>query len=459
MHNCNFRFKTVKSGYYIASLVDKDDPNSTPQITWCKLTVSQAPLDISIKFPENLTVKKGEKLKLSCLLSRKPTASALKTRIKMLKDNKPLELSVYVINEPVEVKTESRNRLIDNMDRQLTFQIEQSELDDTGKFTLVLDDTLKTSCHVKVIPSEEKKLSAGTSPKIITDLDTNLSEHLTTEPFNIFFIVENGNDSDENLKVEWFHNEKKLVPLLNQLEKVKLENGTFKIILNFNTPFVFDSGKYHCKIANQHGQISSQLADILIKDPNAVNINDIEDESLFQTKPRFVEYFSDVYMEADQGAEAQFKCKIIGKPEPKVVWFCNCHKINAQDAKFELIKSDDGDNYYTLIVKNVSMNDEGEYTCKASNCKGETSWSANLYLNENLGAKSPKQIIIGDGKENMVAPNFLRKIRDSTVGEGGIACFDCFVDGTPFPTIKWFKNNAPLDIDKGKLYLYLYQFW
>ncbi len=443
----------MKTGYYVASLVDKDNLNSVPLTTWCKLTVSQAQIDISIKFPENLSVKKGEKLKLSCLLSRRPTASALKTRVNMLKDNKPITLSLFLANEVVDngVTSESRYRLIDNMDRQLTFQIEQSELDDAGKFTLVLDQTLKTSCHVKVVPSEEtetKPLSPpGVSPKILTDLNSSLSEHLTTEPFSVFVVVKNGTDNDDNLKVEWFHDEKKLVPLLNQLEKIKLDSGAFKIILNFNTPFVFDSGKYYCKITNQYGQCVSQVANIQIKDPNAAALNEVDDESMFQTKPRFIEYFSDVYMEADQGAEAQFKCKIIGKPEPKVVWFCNCHKINAQDAKFELIKSDEGD-YYTLTVKNVNMNDEGEYTCKASNCKGETSWSANLYLNQNYGSsKTPKQPL--EGKENMVAPNFLRKIRDSTVGEGGIACFDCFVDGTPFPSIKWFKNHAPLDVDKG----------
>jgi hypothetical protein len=142
----------------------------------------------------------------------------------------------------------------------------------------------------------------------------------------------------------------------------------------------------------------------------------------------------------EPNTEAQFKCKIIGKPEPKVEWFCNYRKITPND-KFEVLK-DDSD-HYTLIVKNASTSDEGEYTCKASNCKGETSWSANLYLNESLSKK------VVTGKSALVAPNFLRKIKDSTVSEGFPARFDCYIDGEPFPSIKWYKNNAQIDIEKN----------
>lgn len=145
----------------------------------------------------------------------------------------------------------------------------------------------------------------------------------------------------------------------------------------------------------------------------------------------------------EPNTEAQFKCKIIGKPEPKVEWFCNYRKITPND-KFDLIK-DEAD-HYTLVVKNANINDEGEYTCKATNCKGETSWSANLYLNENLS----KKISSGGKSVALVAPNFLRKIKDSTVSEGFPARFDCYIDGEPFPALKLYKNNAQIEIEKIK---------
>jgi hypothetical protein len=433
-----------------------DENKSAPLITWCKLTVSQAPIDLSIKFPERVTVKLGEKLKLSCLLSRKPTLTALRTRIKMLKDNKPIEVSLVANNEPLD-QTERRYQLVDNADRQITFQIEQSELNDAGKYTLVLDQTFKTSSHVDVVVEDENavKPPAPPPPSIVKDLSPVLGEYLTTEPFSLFVVVDNASEavSPADLQVEWFHDGKRMVPLLNQLERVPLENGRLvKFLLNFATPFVFDSGKYQCTVSSPFGQVTSQTASLLVRDPStAASLLD-DEEALFQTKPRFIEYFSDVYVEAGQRAEAQFKCKIIGKPSPKVVWHFNCHKISAADTKFDLINST-GDDYYTLVVKNVSSNDEGEYTCKASNCKGETSWSANLYLSEALTSslqQKPATTAAADDKENMVAPSFLRKIRDTTVGEGGIACFDCFVDGAPFPTIKWLRNGSPVDLSKGK---------
>ncbi len=75
---------------------------------------------------------------------------------------------------------------------------------------------------------------------------------------------------------------------------------------------------------------------------------------------------------------------------------------------------------------------------KSSYKKGEASWSGNLYLND----ASPKNQASLKGHE--IAPNFLRKLKDSTVSEGSPACLDCLVDGEPFPTITWYRNNSPI---------------
>ena len=248
-----------------------------------------------------------------------------------------------------------------------------------------------------------------------------------------------------------------------------------------------DSGKYHCEVSNPGGRVSSSTSEITIIDADALNqqqqqqeptsgstdnnnknateeptvIGDTssledDDESIFYSKPRFVEYFSDVY--AETAAEAKFTCRIVGRPEPKVTWYCNYRKLAANDdtAKYAVLTSEsaaidtasgsgsgNGGVVHTLVVKSVAANDEGEYTCKASNVKGECSWSANLYMNEPASSTRPPQAQAGG---EFVAPNFLRKLKDSTVCEEHTASLDFMIDGEPFPLVRLFKNNSAVDL-------------
>jgi serine/threonine protein kinase len=428
--------KVTENNYYIAVLKSTID-SSQLITTYAKLQVNQVLIEIKFKCPETVMVNESTKLTINCSLSKIPTENLI-SRIKAFKNDKLIPLSTEdnkTIYELISIgnKTEP----------QLQFIIDNIKMEDAGKYSLKLDEN-KTSCNVKVIekiPDLKEKFLASIEeiPKIIKDLKTEPTEYLTTKPFSITLIAEG-----DDLRAEWYHDDKKVIPLMNQVELIKLDTPKqYEFVFNFNNPFISDSGKYQCRISNKHGSLMSASAHIKIKDPKETEKE--VDESLFQSKPRFIEYFSDVYME--QATEAQFKCKIIGKPEPKVVWYCNCRKITSNE-KFELIK--DETDHYTLIIKNVNFNDEGEYTCKANNVKGETSWSANLYLNENLKKKVETAEKNNKNKtEALIAPNFLRKIKDSTVSEGHSAKFDCFIDGEPFPRITWFKNNSAIDLAKN----------
>lgn len=213
------------------------------------------PVDISIKFPENATVKESTKLKLNCLLSRRSLANVL-TKVKILKDGQPISLNSK--------ETPSRYELVDNGDRQLSFIIEKSQLGDSGKYTLVLNESTSTSCNVKVVPddsSESKPAKAG-PPRIIEDLNPNEPiEGLTTEPFKIGLKVEG-----DDLKVEWYHDGKKVLPLTNQIESKKVnEPNIYNLVFNFEKPFTSDSGKYYCVISNPHGMVKSKEANVQVK--------------------------------------------------------------------------------------------------------------------------------------------------------------------------------------------------
>lgn len=243
--------------YILYCLINFLDLSEPPVVTCSKLTVVHQPIDITIKFPENLTVKEPTKLKLNCLLSRRPSPNVL-AKVKILKDNKPL-----VLNSK---ESPTRYELIDNADRQLSFIIEKTQLDDTGKYTLVLDETISTSCNVKVVKDDETESKPETpkskAPRIIEDLNPNEPVNgLTTQPFKIGLVVEG-----DDLKVEWFHDEKKVVPLANQVEiKKASEPNIYNLVFNFEKPFTSDSGKYFCVVSNPHGMVKSKEADVQIK--------------------------------------------------------------------------------------------------------------------------------------------------------------------------------------------------
>ena len=324
----------------------------------------------------------------------------------------------------------SNNRIIKKSypDNSFSLTIDKTKKTESGVYVAILKPNLIYSSSQLTVNLFDQNKNESKEPVIIEDLSSQV-EGIVNEPFSLIIKVKG-----ENIQFEWFNGKKKVIPLTDQVELIKKDELTFEIIFNFKNPFSCDSGDYYCRIWNDYGVTKSNLSHVLIKDPN---IEQIElNDSIFQTKPRFIEYFSDVYVE--EHAEAQFKCKIIGNPEPKVVWYCNCRKI-VSDEKFECIKDSD---HYILIVRDIGSNDEGEYSCKASNCKGENSWAANLYLNESFGKKHI------DSSDNFVAPNFLRKIKDSTVLEGNTAKLDCFIDGEPFPNVKFYKNNSLIEIER-----------
>ena len=393
--------------YYLCFVDATTDHTTTPTevtrlILSAKLNVKRVPVDLVMKFPDSLSVKESTKLKLSCLLSRRP--NNILSRIKLLKDNQPLA------GFPFDAK--SHYKFIDNNDRELTLIIDNVRMEDAGKYTLQIDDgAVETSCKVTVIPEEKKSEAKCKPPVIILDLKNDIQNFEVDDNITLKIIVE----SEEMIQFEWFHDDNKFEQASKlQINEICESPRQFELKLVMKNAQEIDSGLYYCKISNKYGTVASNITNIRIKEYE-------ESEDIYQSKPRFVEYFSDIFM--DPGNEAKFHCKIVGNPDPKIVWYCNCRKITANE-KFQLIQKD---NYYTLIIKNVDYNDEGEYTCKATNSKGEATWSANLYLNENMKPKSNEQML------DSLAPNFIRKLKDLTVLEGNIAKFDCFIDGVPFP--------------------------
>ena len=85
------------------------------------------------------------------------------------------------------------------------------------------------------------------------------------------------------------------------------------------------------------------------------------------------------------------------------------------------------DNYgKTLVIKHVDFNDEGDYTCEASNGVGlAQSYSIQLKV--------------------YAQPYFTKEPESQTAAEGETVTFECEAEGYPAPQIKWVHNGKPIE--------------
>lgn len=79
-----------------------------------------------------------------------------------------------------------------------------------------------------------------------------------------------------------------------------------------------------------------------------------------------------------QGDVARFDVTVSGDPLPHVTWFFEDEEI-ISDTR-HMLRSNEKTRSFSLNIRNVEEDDEGEYTCKAVNSLGESSCSAELIV-------------------------------------------------------------------------------
>uniref|UniRef100_A0A8C0VNV3 Ig-like domain-containing protein n=1 Tax=Cyanistes caeruleus TaxID=156563 RepID=A0A8C0VNV3_CYACU len=141
--------------------------------------------------------------------------------------------------------------------------------------------------------------------------------------------------------------------------------------------------------------------------------------------PVFLKQVSDV--EVWQGDVARLSVTVTGSPTPKIQWFLNSTKlIPCTDCKLVFAGND-----HSLILPYAGVQDEGEYTCVASNVHGETSCSAQLHVRQ----RKPG------------FPCFAREPDSVRCAPGFTAVFEYTVVGKPCPDVLWSKGSEQLFSD------------
>uniref|UniRef100_A0A8C5R4U1 Ig-like domain-containing protein n=1 Tax=Leptobrachium leishanense TaxID=445787 RepID=A0A8C5R4U1_9ANUR len=152
------------------------------------------------------------------------------------------------------------------------------------------------------------------------------------------------------LKVTWKHESQ----TINETEKVKMSQNGNVMLLTIQNVQLMEQGTYSCTVKNNHGEKTTAAVLTVEGKP-----------------PRFLRALSnlDVPIQSD----AEFKCAVIGNPQPAVKWLKETYKF-VYDAS-----------EYSCIIPNVKAENEGEYICLASNRHGETTCSSYLTVEQQVG--------------------------------------------------------------------------
>lgn len=146
------------------------------------------------------------------------------------------------------------------------------------------------------------------------------------------------------------------------------------------------------------------------------------DQNLFGGVPRFLtrpKAFS-----VCAGKDATLSCTIVGSPTPLITWEKDKLKLTS-GGRFKTVE--DG-NVYRLTIYELTLEDSGQFMCRAKNSIGEA------YAAVTLKVALPSEMA-------QRAPVFIVKPTSTRVGLGGDVVFHCRVAAYPEANFDWEKDG------------------
>ncbi|GAA6091828.1 obscurin isoform X13 [Tachysurus ichikawai] len=149
------------------------------------------------------------------------------------------------------------------------------------------------------------------------------------------------------------------------------------------------------------------------------------DQNLFGGAPRFLSRPKSFALSV--GRDATLSCTVVGTPVPAVTWEKDKLCIST-GGRFKTVE--DGD-VYRLTIYDLTLEDSGQYMCRAKNNVGEAYAAVTLKVGPLATAVER-------------APVFTVKPVSSRVGLGGDVTFFCRVAAHPAPKFDWEKDGRYL---------------
>lgn len=157
----------------------------------------------------------------------------------------------------------------------------------------------------------------------------------------------------------------------------------------------------------------------------------------FQRRPntREIEYV---------GKRARLQCRVKGKPQPMLTWYRNDQLINVSQPRFRITR-------YALVIENVSISDNGQYSCFAQNQHGKA-WGNFTLVVKDKPFKVDEPVIVPTNKTGPPVWSPKKpKVRTVARPPSSWARLKCPALGNPMPNITWLKFNKSLKENQNAL--------
>uniref|UniRef100_A0A8D8TU96 Muscle M-line assembly protein unc-89 n=1 Tax=Cacopsylla melanoneura TaxID=428564 RepID=A0A8D8TU96_9HEMI len=252
-------------------------------------------------------------------------------------------------------------------------------------------------------------------------------------------------------KVEWLYNG---IPVGDHSRDIKTFIEDSKLTLLVSEAFPKDAGTYSLTLTTPTTSIDSTCK-VSVKGllPNEASDTEVPPEDVEPVKPSIGTPLRDVSL--FEGGQALLDCVIVGTPEPEVIWYHDGRPVKEAEDFQLLFKGDK----CSLLIKEVFVEDGGEYRVVAINSAGEAESKCKLtvqaigQLNEPVATRQSKVLPVAatvappSREEEYCLPKFSTLITDVLVREGEDAILEAVVEGNPAPRVKWTLNNKDIVYD------------
>lgn len=260
--------------------------------------------------------------------------------------------------------------------------------------------------------------------------------HASAEPGGYARFTCNISNYDRSTQVSWYFGTHQLQT--SHKYEITYSNGFASIYVKDIEES--DDGVYRCKVVSDDGE-DYACGELFVETVRSIREHYIsrsikklrkrvDKTKLLQRPPEFTLplYNRTAFI----GEDVRFGVTVTVHPEPHVIWLKNGEKIKPgdDDSKYTFT-SDKG--LYQLMIHNLDMNDDAEYTVMAHNKFGEDSCKARLTV-------APHPVM-----EETMRPMFKRLLANVECTEGQSVRFELRVSGIPSPTLKWEKDGHPLE--------------